>query len=198
LAQGAGAQLVTSFSMSDTVSGVIVLFQCFVAWFTFSVWTWRFHMETSFRAMGATSIPGEFAAYGYPPVFWKIIMACKLCAAACLIAGLLMPAVTSVGAAALVVLMAGAVGSHVKVGDPPARSLASGTMLLLSACMVIAQMEGSLDIVPPTEDFPACLATLIARKALCCVMVVICGGMLCKSAMDGTYTSKIEQPPLLG
>jgi hypothetical protein len=58
-------------------------------------------------------------------------------------------------------------------------------------------MEGSLDIVPPTEDFPACLATLIARKALCCVMVVICGGMLCKSAMDGTYT-KIEQPPLLG
>jgi hypothetical protein len=184
--------------MSEAVSGLIVLFQCFVAWFVFSVWTWRFHMETSFRAMGATGIPGEFAAYGYPPYFWKIIMFLKLCSACCLIVGLLIPGVTCYGAVCLVVLMAGAVGSHVKVGDPPGRSLASGTMLVLSACMVLAQMEGSLGVVPPTEEFPACLATLVARKALCCVMVLICGGMLCKSAMEGTYTAKINQPPLLG
>lgn len=184
--------------MSDIVAGVIVLFQCFVAWFTFSVWTWRFHLETSFRAMGATSIPGEFAAYGYPPYFWKIIMFCKLCAAAFLIAGLVMPEVTCVGAVALVVLMGGAVGSHAKIGDPPGRSVASATMLVLSACMVIAQAEGSLGVVPPTDEFPACLATLVARKALCCLMVLICGGMLCKSAMEGTYTSQVNQPPLLG
>lgn len=184
--------------MSDAVAGVIVLFQCFVAWFVFSVWTWRFHLETSYRAMGATSIPGEFAAYGYPPYFWKLIMVIKLCAAACLIVGLLVPTVTCYGAFVLVVLMAGAVGSHVKIGDPPGRSLASGTMLVLSACMVAADVEGSSGIVKPTEEFPACLATLVARKALCCIMVLICAGMLCKSASDGTYTSKISQPPLLG
>jgi hypothetical protein len=184
--------------MSATVAGLIVLFQCYVAWFVFSVWTWRFHLETSFRAMGATSIPGEFAAYGYPDYFWKIIMLLKLCAATCLVVGLLMPEVTSYGASVLVILMAGAVVSHFKIGDPPSRSLASGLMLVLSACMVVADLEGSSGIVKPTDDFPACLATLGARKALCCLMVLICGGMLCKSAMEGTYTTKISQAPLLG
>jgi uncharacterized membrane protein YphA (DoxX/SURF4 family) len=184
--------------MSDAVAGVIVIFQCFVAWFVFSVWTWRFHMETSFRAMGATSIPGEFAAYGYPPYFWKLIMVLKLCAAACLIAGLLVPAVTCVGAFVLVILMAGAVLSHVKVGDPAARSGASGTMLVMSLCMIAADSKGSAGIVAPTEDFPACLATLVARKALCCLMVIICAGMFGKAATEGAYTSKINQPPLLG
>jgi hypothetical protein len=183
--------------MEGAIAGIVVLCQCFVAWFTVSVWTWRFKMETGFRAMGTTSIPGEFAAYGYPSWFWKVVMVLKLASALALVIGILMPEVAMAGAIGIVVLMTGAVVSHVKVADPPSRSLASGTMLVLSAFVAYAVQTGLAEVVEPTLDPPACFATALARQALTAFMVVVGGVMIARAAMDGTYTS-ISPEPLLG
>jgi hypothetical protein len=49
-----------------------------------------------------------------------------------LVAGIWYPAVTQPAAIGMAVLMLGAVAMHVKIGDPPQKSLPAFTMLVLS------------------------------------------------------------------
>ena len=72
----------------------------------------------------------EFAVYGLPSWFMGFIGALKLLCAIALLAGLWFQVLVQPAAVVLAALMLGAVLMHVKVSDPPLRSLPAFLMLL--------------------------------------------------------------------
>lgn len=102
----------------------------------FNVWIVRFGKATGYRGGDAKSLAEEFRVYGLPAWSVGVIGALKLLCAALLVAGIWFPAVTRPAAAALGILMAGAVLMHLKVKDPARKSLPALAMLAL--CLLIA------------------------------------------------------------
>merc|ERR1712232_634049 len=119
-------------------SGLVVLGQCLVAYPVFSVMTIRATQETPFRPGDAKTLEEEFAVYGYPSWFFKSIRITKASLAVILVIGLVWTPGLLVGAGGILVLMIGAVGSHIKVGDTVQKSVPSFTLGCMCASMLWA------------------------------------------------------------
>ena len=103
-----------------------------------NVWLVRFGKATPYRGGTAKNMREEFAAYGLPPWAVYVIGGLKLLIAALLLVGIWVPELTQPAAIGMAVLMAGAVGMHLKVKDPPLRSLPALCMLALSLFVAFA------------------------------------------------------------
>jgi hypothetical protein len=79
----------------------------------------------------------EFAVYGLPPWSVPLIGALKILCAIGLLVGIWLPRLVNPSATGLAILMLGAVVMHVKVGDPPKKSLPAFTLLVLNVLVVI-------------------------------------------------------------
>ncbi len=101
-----------------------------------NVWLVRASNSTTFRGRGADSLRDEFSQYGLPEPVFYVVGALKLGTAAALIAGLWFPALVLPAAALLSALMLGALAMHIKVGDPPLRSLPAALMLGMSLALI--------------------------------------------------------------
>ena len=77
----------------------------------------------------------EFAAYGLPSAFVGLVGTLKLLCATSLIAGIWFPELVRPAAGMLGLLMLGAVLMHVRVTDPPRRSLPA--LLMLVGCLTV-------------------------------------------------------------
>ncbi len=113
-----------------------VLLQVIVALGIFNVWLVRPKQASAYRGGHATTLQGEFAAYGLPVIGMYVIGAIKLSLAAALIVGIWVPAIVLPAALGLAVMMLGAIAMHWKIGDRPAKSLPAA--LLLVMCLAIA------------------------------------------------------------
>lgn len=102
-----------------------------------NVWVFRRNRPTAFRPDGAANIREEFRRYGLPEWAWKAVGASKVSIALLLLVGIFVPAIAPVAAGALVILMIGAVGAHLRVGDPLVKSVPALLMLLMSATVVV-------------------------------------------------------------
>ena len=91
-----------------------VVLQVIVGLGLLNVWLVRANSATGYRGGEAKSLKAEFAEYGLPTLAFYVVGALK-------IGGL------------VVLLMIGALIMHVKVGDPPKKSLPAAAMLLMSA-----------------------------------------------------------------
>ena len=81
----------------------------------------------------AKNMREEFAVYGLPEWFMKLVGFFKLLLATMLIAGIWLPVLTKPAALGMVILMLGAVLMHFKVKDPLKKSLPAFTLLTLSS-----------------------------------------------------------------
>lgn len=117
---------------------LIAVIQIIVALGIFNVWLVRYGKETNWRGGSAKNMKEEFAAYGLPAWFMVVIGTLKVSLATLLIIGLWIPALTGPSAAALAVLMLGAVSMHVKVKDPVQKALPAVTIFLLAAIVALA------------------------------------------------------------
>jgi hypothetical protein len=117
---------------------VKVVIQVIIALGILNVWLLRFGKPTVWRGGGAQNMKEEFKVYGLPDGFVNVIGFLKLTLAVLLIAGIWFPVVTQPAAIGMGVLMLGAVAMHVKVGDPPKKSLPAFTMLVLSLIVAFA------------------------------------------------------------
>jgi hypothetical protein len=97
-----------------------------------NVWLVRPRMATAYRGGGAQNMQEEFAVYGLPGWFMYAIGVVKVGLALALMAGTWFPVVVQPAALAMAVLMAGAVGMHVKVKDCFKKTAPSLAMLALS------------------------------------------------------------------
>lgn len=106
--------------------------QILVALGIFNVWLLRFSKSTNWRGGDAQNMRAEFEVYGLPGWFMILIGTTKVILACCLIAGFWFPAIIRPVAMGIAALMLGAVGMHIKVGDPMMKSLPASIMFALS------------------------------------------------------------------
>jgi uncharacterized membrane protein YphA (DoxX/SURF4 family) len=117
---------------------VLTGIQMVVALGIFNVWLLRNGKETKWRGGTAKNMKEEFLAYGLPVWFMVCIGIAKVSLAIGLLVGVWIPVITKPAAAALAVLMLGAVAMHMKVKDPVQRALPAIAMFLLSALITLA------------------------------------------------------------
>jgi hypothetical protein len=103
-----------------------------------NVWVLRAGKPTPWRPEGAQNMAEEFLRYGLPDWMRKLVGALKLTLAALLVVGIWYPPLAAGAGIAMAILMAGAVGSHLKVRDPLRKSLPSFCLLLLSLLIAYA------------------------------------------------------------
>lgn len=116
---------------------VVNVLSILIALGIFNVWFLRFGKPTAWRGGTATNMPEEFAAYGLPPWFVWVIGFLKVGLAIALVVGRWVPGVTSPAAIGMAVLMVGAIGMHLKAGDPPRKSLPAFVMLVMSVLVAV-------------------------------------------------------------
>ena len=112
------------------------LLQLIVGLGLFNVWLVRGRSATSYRGGAAQTLQEEFATYGLPGFAFYLVGALKIGAALVLIAGVWIALPVRAAAGLVAALMVGAVAMHLKVGDPPVKSLPAALMLALSAAIV--------------------------------------------------------------
>jgi hypothetical protein len=100
-----------------------------------NVWLVRRSNATAYRGGDAQTLREEFAAYGLPDWFFLLVGALKVLSAVGLLVGLWVPSLVLPAASVVVVLMLGALAMHVKVQDPPVKSLPALLMLAMSAAI---------------------------------------------------------------
>ena len=112
------------------------LLQVVLAFGLMNVWLVRSRSATAYRGGVARSLKDEFHAYGLPGWAFYVVGALKLGIAVALLVGLWIPSFVSPAAACLVLLMLGAGAMHLKVGDPPMKSLPAFLMLAMSSSLM--------------------------------------------------------------
>ncbi len=115
------------------MESLAVICQSIIALGIYNVWILRFSKSTSWRGGMAKNMREEFAVYGLPEWFMKLIGFFKLLLATMLIAGIWLPVLTKPAALGMVILMLGAVLMHFKVKDPLKKSLPACSLLILSS-----------------------------------------------------------------
>lgn len=88
-----------------------------------NVWFNRFNKDTGYRGGDAKNMREEFKEYGLSEPVMYAVGAVKVSLATTMLLGLFKPSVTRPASAGLAALMLGAIGMHVKVGDPLKRSI---------------------------------------------------------------------------
>ena len=116
---------------------VAAVLQLIVGLGLLNVWLVRPRSATAYRGGEASSLQEEFAVYGLPSAAFYIVGALKISAAVVLIAGVWITLPVQIAAGVIAALMVGALGMHLKVGDPAKKAVPAGTMLLLSATIVL-------------------------------------------------------------
>ena len=112
-----------------------IILQLIIGLGLLNVWLIRARGATAFRGGDAGSLKAEFRAYGLPDVAFYVVGFLKVTGALALIAGIWLPQLISPAAALIVALMVGALSMHVKVNDPPLKSLPAFLMLAMSAAV---------------------------------------------------------------
>ena len=114
--------------------------QTVAALWILDVWFRRFDKDTGYRGGDATNMREEFEEYGLSENVMYAVGATKVGLASMMLIGHIEPRLVRPASGGLAVLMLGAVGMHVRVGDPVKRALPAVTVLTLST--VAAALAG--------------------------------------------------------
>ena len=99
------------------------LAQTAAALWILNVWVNRFDKDTGYRGGNATNMKEEFEEYGLSETTMYAVGAAKVSLAGLMLAGLVAPRVSRPASIGLAMFMLGAIGMHIKVGDPVKRYL---------------------------------------------------------------------------
>ena len=102
-----------------------------------NVWLVRAGSATDYRGGEAKTLREEFQAYGLPDFAFYMVGALKIVSGLILVTGLWLNLPVRAAAGIVALLMVGALVMHVKVGDPPKRSVPAALMLLMSVGIVM-------------------------------------------------------------
>jgi uncharacterized membrane protein YphA (DoxX/SURF4 family) len=113
------------------------LAQTAAALWILNVWTFRFNKDTGYRGGGATNMKEEFAVYGLSEPTMYTVGATKVGLASAMLVGLAVPRVTRPASTGLAMLMLGAIGMHIKAGDPVNRYLPALSVFSLATISAV-------------------------------------------------------------
>jgi hypothetical protein len=106
--------------------------QLIIALGILNVWLLRFNKATIYRGGAAKNMKEEFATYGLPVWFLWFIGGLKVLLALSLLLSFWKPELMRPGAIGMAILMAGAVGMHMKIGDALKKTTPALSVLILS------------------------------------------------------------------
>jgi hypothetical protein len=115
----------------------VLILQIIVAFGLLNVWLIRPKKSTRFRGGSSQSLKDEFLAYGLPSWFFYLIAVLKVGAATALLAGILFPVLILPSSVLIGILMLGALAMHLKINDPPIKSLPAATILVMVIVILI-------------------------------------------------------------
>jgi uncharacterized membrane protein YphA (DoxX/SURF4 family) len=115
--------------------------QTAAALWIFTVWFHRFNKDTGYRGGNATNMKEEFEEYGLSETTMYAVGAAKVSLATLMLVGHAQPRLTRPASAGLAVLMLGAIGMHIKVGDPVKRYLPALSVFSLSAISAVLNCD---------------------------------------------------------
>jgi hypothetical protein len=107
-----------------------------------NVWFHRFNKDTGYRGGNATNMKEEFEEYGLSESTMYAVGAAKVSLAGLMLAGLVAPRVSRPASIGLAMFMLGAIGMHIKVGDPVKRYLPALSVFSLASVAAVLNGEG--------------------------------------------------------
>lgn len=125
------------FMNFDDINYIQLALQIIVALTIFNVWLFRFNKKTPWRGGDAKSMKDEFKTYGLSENMMFLVGGLKVLFGLGLIIGIAYPITINSSAIGIIVLMAGAIGMHIKVKDAPKKSFPAFLMLLLSLVILL-------------------------------------------------------------
>ena len=108
-----------------------------------NVWFNRFNKDTGYRGGDATNMREEFEEYGFSEQQMYAVGATKVSLAVLMLVGHCVPKLVRPASIGLATFMLGAIGMHIKVGDPLKRSMPAISVLTLSTVSAIAAGQRS-------------------------------------------------------
>lgn len=102
-----------------------------------NVWLFRFGKPSQWRGGEASNMKDEFAVYGLPAWFMRVIGGLKVLLALLLLASIWFHDLEAIAAYGIAALMLGAVTMHIKVGDPLLKSLPAFSFLILALIVAL-------------------------------------------------------------
>ena len=108
-----------------------------------NVWFNRFNKDTGYRGGDATNMREEFEEYGFSEKQMYAVGATKVSLAVLMLIGHFVPKLVRPASIGLATFMLGAIGMHIKVGDPVKRSMPAISVLTLSTVSAIAAGQRS-------------------------------------------------------
>ncbi len=113
------------------------LAQTAAALWILNVWFNRFNKDTGYRGGDAKNMKEEFQQYGLSETTMYAVGAAKVSLAGLLLAGHAKPRLVRPASIGLALFMLGAIGMHIKVGDPVKRYLPALSVLSLATVSAI-------------------------------------------------------------
>lgn len=117
---------------------VRMIAQLIIALGILNVWLLRFNKATAYRAGTATNMREEFDSYGLPLWFMWVVGGLKILFALSLLVGFWLPELIRPAAIGMAILMLGAIGMHIKVGDALKKAVPASTVLVLSLVVAMS------------------------------------------------------------
>tara|TARA_Y100001970_G_C13697746_1_gene585624 strand:+ start:101 stop:481 length:381 start_codon:yes stop_codon:yes gene_type:complete len=118
-----------------------VLFQIVIFLGIINVWLIRCSKSTSYRGKDSLSLKEEFHSYGYSTLFFYFIGLLKFLFSLLIFIGIWIPSIVVWGSLGMVVLMIGALLSHVKVLDPFKKSIPALIMLAMASFLFLFNLN---------------------------------------------------------
>ena len=116
---------------------VRMIAQLIIALGILNVWLVRFNKATAYRAGTAKNMREEFATYRLPLWFMWVVGGLKILFALSLLVSFWLPELIRPAAIGMAILMLGAVGMHIKVGDTWRKTAPATIVLILSLAVAI-------------------------------------------------------------
>jgi hypothetical protein len=102
-----------------------------------NVWLLRFNKATIYRGGAAKNMKEEFATYGLPVWFMWVVGGLKVLLALSLLVSFWRPDLMRPAAIGMAILMLGAVGMHIKIGDAFKKAIPALSVLILSLLVAV-------------------------------------------------------------
>jgi hypothetical protein len=102
-----------------------------------NVWFNRFDKDTGYRGGNASNMKEEFEEYGLSETTMYAVGAAKVSLAGLMLVGHAAPRVVRPASIGLAMFMLGAIGMHIKVGDPVKRYLPALSVFSLSTVSAV-------------------------------------------------------------
>jgi hypothetical protein len=102
-----------------------------------NVWFNRFNKDTGYRGGNASNMKEEFEEYGLSETTMYAVGAAKVSLAGLMLVGHAAPRVVRPASIGLAMFMLGAIGMHIKVGDPVKRYLPALSVFSLSTVSAV-------------------------------------------------------------